>query len=142
MAIYPSGTLIANRYEVVQGPREKPSFAGGMGLVYLCVDHAETRPDTLLGVNGRPVALKTFRPELLPDRAARDRFLTREIDFEALPQLQHNCKISLDNIHFFHYITCSIPWETTCFWSFRNRNDRYDYGKSATALKIPVQKNF
>ncbi len=66
MTIYPSGTLIANRYEVVQGPREKPSLAGGMGLVYLCVDHAE---------NGRPVALKTFRPELLPDRAARDRFL-------------------------------------------------------------------
>jgi serine/threonine protein kinase len=75
MSIYPSGTLIANRYEVVQGPREKPSLAGGMGLVYLCVDHAETRPDTLLGGNGRPVALKTFRPELLPDRAARDRFL-------------------------------------------------------------------
>jgi hypothetical protein len=46
----------------VQGPREKPSLAGGMGLVYLCVDHAE---------EGRPVALKTFRPELLPDRAAR-----------------------------------------------------------------------
>jgi serine/threonine protein kinase len=66
MSIYPSGTLIANRYEVVQGPREKPSLAGGMGLVYLCVDHTE---------NGRPVALKTFRPELLPDRAARDRFL-------------------------------------------------------------------
>lgn len=66
MSIYPSGTLIANRYEVVQGPREKPSLAGGMGLVYLCVDHAE---------NGRPVALKTFRPELLPNRAARDLFL-------------------------------------------------------------------
>ena len=66
MPIYPSGTLIANRYEVVQGPREKPSLAGGMGLVYICVDRAE---------NGRPVALKTFRPELLPDRAARDRFL-------------------------------------------------------------------
>jgi len=63
---YRTGTLIANRYEVVQGPREKPSLAGGMGLVYLCVDHEET---------GRPVALKTFRPELLPDRAARDRFL-------------------------------------------------------------------
>jgi len=66
MPIHEFGTLIANRYEVVQGPREKPSLAGGMGLVYLCVDHAE---------NGRPVALKTFRPELLPDRAARDRFL-------------------------------------------------------------------
>lgn len=63
MHIYPSGTLIAYRYEVVQGPREKPSLAGGMGLVYLCVDHAE---------NGRPVALKTFRPELLPDRAGHN----------------------------------------------------------------------
>lgn len=75
MHAYTSGTLIASRYEVVQGPREKPSLAGGMGLVYLCVDHAETCPDPLLGGNGRPVALKTFRPELLPDRAARDRFL-------------------------------------------------------------------
>ena len=65
MNIYPSGTRIANRYEVVQGPAEKPSLAGGMGLVYLCMDHKEDRP----------VALKTFRPEYLPDRAARDRFL-------------------------------------------------------------------
>jgi serine/threonine protein kinase len=66
MPIYESGTMIANRYEVVHGPREKPSLAGGMGLVYFCVDHAE---------DGRPVALKTFRPELLPDRTARDHFL-------------------------------------------------------------------
>jgi len=66
MSIDHSSTLIANRYEMVQGPREKPSLARGMGLVYLCVDHAE---------NGRPVALKTFRPELLSDRAARDCFL-------------------------------------------------------------------
>lgn len=56
MTIYPSGTLIVNRpaKSGMQGPREKPSLAGGMGLVYLCVDHAE---------NGRPVALKTFRPD-------------------------------------------------------------------------------
>ncbi|TVL99933.1 MAG: hypothetical protein CV087_16055 [Candidatus Brocadia sp. WS118] len=66
MNIYPSGTIIANRYEVVQGPHEKPSLAGGMGLVYLCVDHSE---------DGHPVALKTFRPEYLPNREARDRFL-------------------------------------------------------------------
>jgi serine/threonine protein kinase len=39
---------------------------GGMGVVYFALDH---------GNDGRPVALKTFRPELLPDRAARDRFL-------------------------------------------------------------------
>ena len=65
MNIYPSGSIIANRYEVVQGPAEKHSLAGGMGLVYLCMDHQENRP----------IALKTFRPEFLPDRAARDRFL-------------------------------------------------------------------
>lgn len=66
MAIYTSGTIINNRYEVVQGPMEKPSLAGGMGLIYLCVDHAE---------DGKPVALKTFRHELLSNRDVRDRFL-------------------------------------------------------------------
>ena len=66
MTIYSSGTLIANRYEVVQGPREKPSLAGGMGIVYFCVD---------LQDDDRPVALKTFKPEYLPNRPARDRFL-------------------------------------------------------------------
>lgn len=66
VGVYRSGNVIANRYEVVQGPGEKPSLAGGMGLVYLCVDHAE---------NGLPVALKTFRPEFLSNRNARDRFL-------------------------------------------------------------------
>jgi hypothetical protein len=34
-----------------------------MGIVYLCFDHQEQRA----------VALKTFRPEFLPDRGARDR---------------------------------------------------------------------
>ncbi|TVL98372.1 MAG: hypothetical protein CV087_21380 [Candidatus Brocadia sp. WS118] len=63
---YFSGSIINNRYEVVQGPHEKPTLAGGMGLVYLCVDHGE---------DGRPVALKTFLPEYLPNREARDRFL-------------------------------------------------------------------
>ncbi len=66
MSIYKSCTIINNRYEFVQGPKEKSSLAGGMGLVYLCVDHAE---------DGMPVALKTFRPELLSNRTARDRFL-------------------------------------------------------------------
>ena len=60
MQLYPSGTRIANRYEVAGRP-----LVGGMGIVYLCFDHQEQRP----------VALKTFRPEFLPDRAARDRFL-------------------------------------------------------------------
>ena len=65
MDIYPSGSIIGNRYEVVQGPKEKPSLAGGMGFVYLCIDRDENRP----------VALKTFQPRFLPDRTARDRFL-------------------------------------------------------------------
>ncbi|PKO20917.1 MAG: serine/threonine protein kinase, partial [Chloroflexi bacterium HGW-Chloroflexi-1] len=60
MNLYPSGARIAGRYEVAGRP-----LMGGMGIVYLCFDHDEQRP----------VALKTFRHEFLPDRAARDRFL-------------------------------------------------------------------
>lgn len=57
---YVSGDKIADRYEVVK------VLTGGMGVVYLCADHAK---------DGCPVALKTFKPKYLPDRAARDRFL-------------------------------------------------------------------
>lgn len=60
MNIYPPGSIIASRYEVVGRP-----LLGGMGIVYLCMDRQEDQP----------VALKTFRPEFLPDRATRDRFL-------------------------------------------------------------------
>ena len=60
MNIYSSGSIIAGRYEVAGRP-----LLGGMGIVYLCMDHVEERP----------VALKTFLPEYLPDRNARDRFL-------------------------------------------------------------------
>lgn len=60
MDIYPRGTLIANRYEIAF-----PPLAGGMGVVYFCLDRKEDQP----------VALKTFRPELLPNRDARERFL-------------------------------------------------------------------
>ena len=61
MNLYPPGALIAERYEVAGRP-----LLGGMGIVYLCFDH---------GNDKCPVALKTFKPEYLPDRAARDRFL-------------------------------------------------------------------
>src|SRR5512137_432724 len=61
MNLYPPGALIAGQYEVAGRP-----LMGGMGIVYLCLDHANDK---------RPVALKTFKPEYLPDRAARDRFL-------------------------------------------------------------------
>ena len=61
MNIYPPGTRIG-RYEIAGRP-----LMGGMGIVYLCLDHQEDRP----------VALKTLRPEYLPDRADRDRFLRR-----------------------------------------------------------------
>jgi eukaryotic-like serine/threonine-protein kinase len=57
---YPPGTRIG-QYEIASLP-----MMGGMGVVYFALDH---------GNDGRPVALKTFRPELLPDRAARTRFL-------------------------------------------------------------------
>ena len=39
MQLYPSGTRIANRYEVAGRP-----LVGGMGIVYLCFDHQEQRP--------------------------------------------------------------------------------------------------
>ena len=58
--VYPPGTRIAGRYEIAGRP-----LVGGMGIVYVCLDHEENRP----------VALKTFRPEYLSNRAARDRFL-------------------------------------------------------------------
>src|SRR6266508_5948603 len=60
MQTYPPGTRIG-QYEIASRP-----MIGGMGVVYFALDH---------GNDGRPVALKTFRPEFLPDRAARDRFL-------------------------------------------------------------------
>jgi hypothetical protein len=60
MKTYASGTLIANRYEIASRP-----MMGGMGIVYICLDRQEDHP----------VVLKTFKPEYLPDRAARDRFL-------------------------------------------------------------------
>ena len=59
MNIYPPGTRIG-QYEIAGRP-----LMGGMGIVYVCLDLEEDRP----------VALKTFKPEYLPDRAARDRFL-------------------------------------------------------------------
>ncbi|HLO14733.1 MAG TPA: serine/threonine-protein kinase [Anaerolineales bacterium] len=60
MQIYPPGTRIG-QYEIASRP-----MMGGMGVVYFALDH---------GNDGHPVALKTFRPEFMPDRAARDRFL-------------------------------------------------------------------
>lgn len=52
--------LIDDRYEVVGRP-----YLGGMGVVYPCFDKKEQRA----------VALKTFRPEFLSNRDARERFL-------------------------------------------------------------------
>lgn len=53
MPVHRAGERIAERFEVVQGPIENPRLAGGMGLVYLCIDQN----------GGVPLALKTFRPE-------------------------------------------------------------------------------
>lgn len=50
---------IAGRYEVVQ------TLSGGMALVHLCRDHEASQL----------VALKTFKPEYMPHRNARDLFL-------------------------------------------------------------------
>ncbi|MFZ5880781.1 MAG: serine/threonine-protein kinase [Chloroflexota bacterium] len=59
MQIYAPGTEIGS-YRILSKPMQ-----GGMGVVYACHDL----------VNDRAVALKTFKAEYLPDRAARDRFL-------------------------------------------------------------------
>jgi tetratricopeptide (TPR) repeat protein len=74
MAFYPPGTRIG-QYEIAGRP-----MLGGMGIVYVCLDLEEDRP----------VALKTFKPEYLPDRAARDRFLregTHWVDLGAHPHI-------------------------------------------------------
>ncbi len=55
----PPKGLIANRYEVIN------RLIGGMGIVYLCRDR----------LTNDLVALKTFKPEYLSHRAARDLFL-------------------------------------------------------------------
>jgi tetratricopeptide (TPR) repeat protein len=55
----PAKRYIAERYEVVN------TLEGGMGLVYLCRDH----------FTAELVALKTFKPEFLSHRTARDLFL-------------------------------------------------------------------
>jgi len=60
MDIYPPGSIIAGRYEVAGRP-----LIGGMGIVYPCMDREKDHP----------VALKTFKPEYLPDRASRTLFL-------------------------------------------------------------------
>ncbi len=74
MSIHLPGTCIGP-YEIAGRP-----LVGGMGVVYVCRDLAEDRP----------VALKTFKPEYLPDRAARDRFLregTAWVDLGAHPHI-------------------------------------------------------
>jgi tetratricopeptide (TPR) repeat protein len=65
---------IANRYEVVT------TLTGGMGIVYLCRDHA----------TNQAVALKTFKPEYLSHRLARDLFLregTMWVELGAYPHI-------------------------------------------------------
>jgi len=80
MAIYSSGTIINNRYEVILGPKEKPSLAGGMGFVYFCVDHVD---------NDHPLALKTFKPEYIRDRMTRDLFLREGTTWVELGRYPH-----------------------------------------------------
>lgn len=60
MQFYSPGSFIDNRYEVVSSP-----IKGGMGVVYFCLDHKSNQPK----------AIKTFRPEFLAKRDARERFL-------------------------------------------------------------------
>ncbi len=81
MQTYPPGTRIG-QYEIASRP-----MMGGMGVVYFALDH---------GDDGRPVALKTFRPELLPNREARDRFLregTAWVDLGSHPHIVRCYKV-------------------------------------------------
>lgn len=74
---YKPGSRIGGRYEVVR------VFEGGMGLVYLCIDHEN---------GASPVALKTFKPQFLSDRSTRDRFLREGTIWVALgkhPNIVH-----------------------------------------------------
>jgi len=74
MNIYPTGIRIVGRYEVAGQP-----MMGGMGIFYLCLDHQEQWP----------VALKTFKPKCLPDRAAHDLFLREGITWVNLGKHPH-----------------------------------------------------
>ncbi|MEI7849725.1 MAG: serine/threonine-protein kinase, partial [Chloroflexota bacterium] len=77
MQTYQPGTLIG-QYEIASKP-----MIGGMGVVYFCIDHNN---------NDHPVALKTFKPEYLPDRTARDRFLregTAWVELGSHPHIVH-----------------------------------------------------
>lgn len=74
---YSPGSRIGGRYDVVR------MLEGGMGLVYLCTDQQN---------GARPVALKTFKPNFLPDRGTRDRFLREGTIWVALgnhPNIVH-----------------------------------------------------
>lgn len=66
MDLYSSGDLIDNKYQVIIGSKENPHLKGGMGIIYFCLD---------LSNNQKPVALKTFHPELLSSHVIRERFL-------------------------------------------------------------------
>jgi tetratricopeptide (TPR) repeat protein len=84
MQIYSPGTYIGS-YEIASRP-----MIGGMGVVYFCLDHN----------NDRPVALKTFKPEFLPDRAARDRFLregTAWVELGRHPHIVRCYKVEYDD---------------------------------------------
>ena len=65
--------LIADRYGVLK------TLTGGMGVVSLCLDI----------LSDTPVALKTFKPQYLSDRSARDRFLRESTTWIALGNYSH-----------------------------------------------------
>jgi serine/threonine protein kinase len=81
MNFYPPGTRIG-QYEIASHP-----MIGGMGVVYFALDH---------GNDGRPVALKTFKPEFLSDRDARGRILregTTWVELDSHPNIVRCYKV-------------------------------------------------
>ena len=74
MIIHSPGELIADRYEIASRP-----LRGRTSVVYFCLDH----------LADRPVALKAFRPDFLPDAAARQQLVKIGENWKGFDQHPH-----------------------------------------------------
>ena len=69
MNLLEPGTILLDSYEIVSRP-----MLGGMGIVYIGFDKKRNIP----------VALKTIRHELIPNREAKERFLKEAVTWVSL----------------------------------------------------------
>lgn len=101
MNILSSGSKFRG-FEVVKGPMEDRSLRGGMGVVYICLDHES---DEL------PVAVKTIHPEFLSDANMRTRFLQEcqlWIELGAHPNIVRCYRIDADPITLGVYLVLEL----------------------------------